>query len=278
MCSPAAGQPIGDPRADDATRARDPAKAPMDFRSRGEDKERMRIECKSCSAAIPAADVNLDRMMAKCRSCDAVFSIEPQPDAAPPTRPALHRAPPSGIEVEVDAPFAELSTPESYREPVPGADPGVLTVRRRWFQPGGLFLLLFAFVWDAFLVFWYSMAIMMDGPIIMILFPLLHVAVGIGVTYGALATILNRTTIRCDREAITVTHRPLPWPHAGSTAVASVRRVFVDGGQRRKNGRALYRVLAETETVGDRVLLSGVPQLQAEHVASVIREHLRIFG
>ena len=46
----------------------------------------MRVSCKSCGAAIPAANLNLDRMVAKCGACHAVFAFAVD-GAAPPTRP-----------------------------------------------------------------------------------------------------------------------------------------------------------------------------------------------
>ena len=44
----------------------------------------MRVSCKSCGAAVPAANLNLDRMVAKCGACHAVFAFAVD-GAAPPT-------------------------------------------------------------------------------------------------------------------------------------------------------------------------------------------------
>ena len=57
-----------------------------------------------------------------------------------------------------------------------------IEIVRRWFGPQVIFMTLFAVAWDVFLVFWYSMA-GGSGNLMMLLFPLIHVAVGIGITY-----------------------------------------------------------------------------------------------
>ena len=42
---------------------------------------------------------------------------------------------------------------------------------------------------------WYGIAFAADTPLIAKLFPLLHVAMGIGLTYFTLAGLVNRTTV-----------------------------------------------------------------------------------
>jgi hypothetical protein len=94
--------------------------------------------------------------------------------------------------------------------------PEGIRLARRWFTPGLIFLLFFCIVWDGFLVFWYSMAIGGAGPPgffswIFILFPICHVAVGIGLTYFVIAGFLNRTLIDVSRDELRVWHGPVPW-------------------------------------------------------------------
>ena len=60
----------------------------------------MQLHCPYCGHAIPAADVNLDRMVAKCASCSAVFGFEDQVDAAPAAPRKLAVPLPKGIAVE----------------------------------------------------------------------------------------------------------------------------------------------------------------------------------
>lgn len=153
--------------------------------------------CKNCGAEIPAADVNLERLIAKCQKCNEVFSFAdnfPQRVSARRERglllpkPARFLISEAGVEKEI-----------SYR----------------WFSWTLIPLLFFCIAWDSFLVFWYSMAIFGVGKSgfawIAIIFPIGHVAVGVGLTYYLLAGFFNRTHIRVDARSISVQHGPIPW-------------------------------------------------------------------
>lgn len=56
-------------------------------------------------------------------------------------------------------------------------------IRRNWLTWAIAPMAFFAVFWDGFIIFWYATALKTHGPLIMILFPLLHVAVGVGLTY-----------------------------------------------------------------------------------------------
>jgi hypothetical protein len=85
-----------------------------------------------------------------------------------------------------------------------------LNIIYRWWSLKYIFLVVFCVAWDSFLVFWYSM-VPQGAPWIMILFPIGHVAVGVGLTYYTVAGFMNRTFITINQQWITVTHAPLPW-------------------------------------------------------------------
>jgi hypothetical protein len=82
----------------------------------------------------------------------------------------------------------------------------------RWFSPAFIFIALFAVVWDGFLVFWYSVVTSEGAPMVMLLFPIIHVLVGIGITYFALAGFYNRTLVLVGEGKLSIQHVPLPWP------------------------------------------------------------------
>lgn len=81
----------------------------------------------------------------------------------------------------------------------------------RWFSWKYIPLALFCVVWDGFLCFWYSIALSTDAPWIMIVFPIFHLAVGVGLTYSVLAGFLNHSTLRVDRKIFSIQHDPVPW-------------------------------------------------------------------
>ncbi|HTY35754.1 MAG TPA: hypothetical protein VMH23_01520 [Bacteroidota bacterium] len=90
--------------------------------------------------------------------------------------------------------------------------PEGLVLSFRWFSETYMAMAAFAFIWDGFLVFWYSFAFTQNAPWIMFVFPLLHVSVGIGITYIALAGFYNKTTITVGLGNLSIRHSPLPWP------------------------------------------------------------------
>ena len=87
-----------------------------------------------------------------------------------------------------------------------------LVLSWRWFSLKYIPMVFFCIAWDAFLCFWYSVALGMKGtPWIMVVFPIAHVAVGVGLTYLTLAGFINRTTLRLDGQKFAVQYDPMPW-------------------------------------------------------------------
>ena len=72
-----------------------------------------------------------------------------------------------------------------------------LRIVRKWFGFKFVFLTLFVIIWDAFLVNWYAMAFSSSFQsafdLMFFLFPLIHVAVGIGLTYYVLTDSTERS-------------------------------------------------------------------------------------
>lgn len=85
-----------------------------------------------------------------------------------------------------------------------------IEIVRTWFGSQVLFMTFFAVFWDGFLYFWYAK--LGDSPDPMMrYFPMIHVAVGIGITYYVLCGWFNRTCITVGRGKVSVRHGPLPW-------------------------------------------------------------------
>jgi hypothetical protein len=104
--------------------------------------------------------------------------------------------------------------------------PGGLLFSYRWFSPTYIFLAFFAVAWDGFLVFWYSIATSQDAPLVMLLFPILHVLVGVGITYYALAGFYNRTLVLAGEGKLTIQHVPLPWPGNRVLQVSDLTQLY----------------------------------------------------
>jgi len=156
----------------------------------------MQLLCQSCGKPIPAQDVNIEMGIAKCSACNAVFDFLDEVGAR------------STCQTNIGLP--KRFTVENW-----GPE---LVITCRWFNHGVWFLLLFCIFWDGFLAVWYSAVIagLVNGKmgaivLLPLLFPILHVAIGVGLTYSVLCTFLNRTVIRASVAELTVRHGPLYW-------------------------------------------------------------------
>lgn len=154
-----------------------------------------------------------------------------------------------------------------------------LEITRRWFSPTIIFLTVFAVFWCGFLAFWYAMA-MQGGDLFMLLFPILHLAVGIGLVYYVLAGYLNKTSIRVGWSSITIEHTPLPWLGEQKVDARDIKQIYVKESitrSRRGGTSTTYRVHALTHSGKNLKLLSGLPDSeQALFVEQEIEKFLRI--
>ena len=214
-----------------------------------------RLSCQACGGSLSADAIDRRLAVISCNHCGAIFDLTraragDAVGAAPEEPPA--RAPaalPAKFEVD---------------------DDGVrLTVRWRWFTPVAFFLLFFAIAWNAFLVVWYSIAAGGDGPdgafrVLMLVFPLAHVAVGIGVAYFTAALFLNRTTLTVDQHELAIVHQPLPWWPSPRIPVADLEQLFVKRNvSHNKNGgtSVSFELRAVTRDDKGRALIKSLTEL-----------------
>src|SRR5690349_4002321 len=133
-------------------------------------------------------------------------------------------------------------------------------IARQWLGWQTIVLTAFAVFWDGFLLFWYSVALggRTVDPV-MVLFPLLHVAAGIGITYSALAGWFNTTRISVDQGKVTVRHGPLPWFGNKDLEGANLKQLYSkEKVSRGRNSTSVtYEVHAITATGTNEKLVSG---------------------
>lgn len=154
------------------------------------------LRCPSCASNLKAQDIDTARGLITCSYCGALMNL-----AASPSTPGA----PSG---PAFTPRPEVPLPPRIR--IAKTERGI-ELSWRWSTPVLFFLIPFTIVWDAFLVFWYSMAGSSGAPWILVLFPMAHVAVGVGLTYFVIASLLNTTRITVAPRALEVRHGPIPW-------------------------------------------------------------------
>jgi hypothetical protein len=130
----------------------------------------------------------------------------------------------------------------------------------RWFSPAYIVLAIFSLFWDGFLVFWYSIATSQEAPALMFLFPLVHVAVGIAVTYTALTGFYNKTLVTVGSGSLSIRHTPLPWPGNRTLQSSELTQLYSEERKiRTRNGVQLkYQLNAITSENKKITLMSNL--------------------
>ena len=164
----------------------------------------MQLKCEQCGSPFRSADLHLERGLATCAACGGVQRLP-----GPVANEARHTSQPS----LPSKPAGDVPVPDRFTVTDEGHE---LTIQYRWFQWALFFLLFFAIAWDSFLIGWYSMFTGGGGPpgifgIVFFVFPIAHVAVGVGLTYFVVAGFLNSTVIRVADGMLSVRHGPMPW-------------------------------------------------------------------
>ncbi len=225
----------------------------------------VKIACPSCGAVLAGGDVNIVAMTGVCRSCGELFRL------------------PSDAEPEVPRPPTDAERP---RQVVIEDAGGALRMSWRWWRWQYAALVLFVIAWDSFLVFWYSMAFFGvrhghggEALWIMFVFPILHLAVGVGLTYFLIAAALNRTVIQIDAYQLSVRVGPVPWRGSRDYPRESLRRLRLSATTRRNRGMETtsYAVVAEVEGLGPRPICARfADRAHATYVARAIAAALAL--
>ncbi len=153
-----------------------------------------------------------------------------------------------------------------------------IEISRTWFNSSYIPMLIFAIVWNGFLFFWYTTAFL-SGSWLMILFPIGHVCVGVGLAYRVIAGFLNKTYITADSSSVTVAHKPVPYFGNKTVASSNIKQLFVkDKAKRSKNSTSTtFEVHILTHDRKNIVLLKDLPESeQAYFIEQEIEKYLNI--
>lgn len=211
------------------------------------------LTCEVCGKPLPPQNVRLDLAIASCPSCHAVYDLSGRKG---------HALRAAGADV-----------PERVRESVAlpprlkVEDDGVnLVVSYRWFSSTYLVLALFALFWNGVVFAMYAGMVhtllrngRVPGGWFALLFPSLHLAVGLVVAYAALAGFLNTTRVYASRHGLDVTHGPLKWAGARTWARAELTQLFgYEKVTHGKNGRSVRWHLMALDARGERKMVLDV--------------------
>jgi len=147
-----------------------------------------------------------------------------------------------------------------------------VVIRRSWRNLMVLPVFLFLIPWFGFLGFWYYHAFTAKhSPPMMFLFPLFHVAAGVGLGYFAVASLVNATNVSISTTSVSSKTGPLPWWGDRSVPAEAVRGLIVR--ERRGNrGSVSYALMYVDAANKERPLLSPTPRReQADFIAASIR-------
>lgn len=162
------------------------------------------LTCPSCGASIQVTE---DANRYKCEYCGNEHLIKMEAAAAVSLTPQRGLVPvPPGVSLEREKQTARIV--------------------QRWFSLKYVPMAFFCIAWDAFLIFWYGMAFSTNAPWIMIVFPIAHLAVGVGLTYSTLAGFINRTVLEVTKEDISIWFEPLPWMGEKTLKTADFKQFY----------------------------------------------------
>ena len=226
---------------------------------------------------------------ARCLACGTRFFVGERPASAAPDLAAMEASPPESIRVRRAA--APPPASGGYRE-APAAGSAALTVSRRWYRSGHLFILLFGLAFLAFggCVWWpiTSVGRQMHAaahtpvPPALWLISLLPFLIAAPIVLGALVGLINRTRITLGADGLRVRHRPLPWLGQPTLPVAAIESLYVSEkisqhtdrrGRRFTTRRYLLRARADGEDL--KLLDCGDSREQAAYVQFLLEAQLQ---
>ncbi len=154
-----------------------------------------------------------------------------------------------------------------------------IIITRCWRSLGGWLVIAFSILWIMLFLGLRSLTAGMADPMMTLMMPLMHTAVGIGIFYILLAHRINRTRITLTQSQITVAHSPLPWPGGCTMATSRIEQLFCKEVHRRTNQglQKRYQVwVALTDGTQSRLVDVGLNPENALYIEQQIEEALNI--
>lgn len=242
----------------------------------------MTISCPKCAAEIDTTSADVALQATRCKRCRRLVDLSKHLATAPAIGGVRESSGSAPVAVQSGGARASVPMPPRFKLEH-GAN---LKITWRWFGPQFLFLVFFCIFWDGFLLVWYSVAIgaMLSGAggggAVMVLFPLLHVAVGVALTYYTVCGFVNSTVIEAGSGRLTVKHGPLPWRGNLDIEASTLEQLYGEEiVHRGKNGNVsrTYDVSAVDRDGVARKIVKGLPEAaQALFLEQALESQLSI--
>ncbi len=130
-----------------------------------------------------------------------------------------------------------------------------LNITYSWFDSTAIPTFMFSLFWCGFLVMWYTLGLVAGAPLVMFLFPIIHVIVGISTMYSALTKLFNKTIIDVYYGEINIVHKPVPWIKGNTQLNQGDIEQFYVKEAKGKQGRA-YNLRAKLKSGKDISILA----------------------
>lgn len=160
---------------------------------------------------------------------------------------------------------------DPYRSP--GRVRDDLVVEWPWYHRKQWFVLGFALCWWVFLVIWYTKA-SLEGDIYMLVFPLVHVIVGLVLLYISLAIVCNRTRLMIQGDVFEFDHGPVPWPGKQRLASRAIMKLYCKEEVSYHSSRAPVMMYAIHVRLHDGKIVKLPGRFGDPEVALHIEEHI----
>lgn len=156
-----------------------------------------------------------------------------------------------------------------------------LEITINWFSPVAYFLAFFSVFWCGALVVWYSIAITTGAPLMAMIFPLIHVAIGISILYYTVCLFFNKTYMDVYKGHLTVYHKPIPW-WKGSKEIPTknIKQFYVNKKVKTKKSgtQSTYELMVKTVNNSNKTLLSldGITRKQVQELENRLEAYIGI--
>jgi hypothetical protein len=151
-------------------------------------------------------------------------------------------------------------------------------ISRKWFGYKIIFMTIFALFWNIFLLNFYA-NMEKDADVFAKIFPLIHVVVGIGISYYALAGWFNKSNIFVSKERIEINHKPIPWFGHKKIKSSELKQLYSkeNVSNNRNNTTVTYEVHAILHNGTNTKLISDLDTSeQALYIEQEIEKYLGI--
>jgi len=112
-----------------------------------------------------------------------------------------------------------------------------LEISWRWWNATHLFMIPFSIFWNSIAWQFGDLQDLITDPISMFPIPLIHMVIGIIIPAYVVISFVNKTTIRANRQTLSIKHFPLPVRRAHTFDAHSIEQIFVSKGQRSSDKR-----------------------------------------